>query len=101
VNKEDAIKFLLSAMDGNKIRNFNPTTILKNGVDTKITEACAVLGFAVCANGSLYRKNLRGFLPTLMDDLYKDRKTFKTKMIKSQKNLVEIQEEMKRRGLST
>ncbi len=37
--------------------------------------------FAVCANGSMYRKDVRGFLPELMDKIYKDRTVFKKKMI--------------------
>ncbi len=28
---------------------------------------------AVCANGAMYRKDIRGFLPELMDKIYKDR----------------------------
>jgi len=37
--------------------------------------------FAVCANGSMYRKDVRGFLPELMDKIYKDRTVFKKKML--------------------
>ena len=37
--------------------------------------------FAVCANGSMYRKDVRGFLPELMDKIYKDRTIFKKKML--------------------
>ena len=39
--------------------------------------------FAVCANGSMYRKDVKGFLPELMDKIYSERKIFKKKMLKA------------------
>ena len=41
--------------------------------------------FAVCANGAQYRKDVRGFLPELMDKMYGDRVVFKEKMIQAKK----------------
>ena len=38
---------------------------------------------AVCANGSMYRKDTRGFLPELMDKMYSERVIFKKKMLKA------------------
>ena len=38
---------------------------------------------AVCANGSMYRKDVRGFLPELMDKIYKDRTIYKKKMLQA------------------
>ena len=55
--------------------------------------------YAVCANGAMYRKDSRGILPELMEKMYIDRKTFKKKMLKSKQKLVDIEAEMKRRGL--
>ena len=40
---------------------------------------------AVCANGAMYRKDIRGFLPELMDKMYGDRVVFKKKMIEAKK----------------
>ena len=37
--------------------------------------------YAVCANGAQYRKDVRGFLPELMDKMYGDRVVFKKKML--------------------
>ena len=37
--------------------------------------------FAVCANGAQYRKDVRGFLPELMEKIYKDRTIYKKKML--------------------
>jgi DNA polymerase elongation subunit (family B) len=41
--------------------------------------------FAVCANGAMYRKDVRGFLPELMEKMYNDRVIFKKKMIEAKK----------------
>ena len=37
--------------------------------------------YAVCANGAQYRKDIKGFLPKLMSDMYNDRVIYKKKMI--------------------
>ena len=41
---------------------------------------------AVCANGAMYRKDFRGFLPELMEKMYGDRVIFKKKMIQAKKD---------------
>ena len=41
--------------------------------------------YATCANGAQYRKDIRGFLPELMDKMYGDRVVFKRKMIEAKK----------------
>ncbi len=40
---------------------------------------------AVCANGAMYRKDVRGFLPELMEKMYSERVIFKKKMIEAKK----------------
>jgi len=37
--------------------------------------------YAVCANGAMYRKDVRGFLPELMEKIYNERVIFKKKML--------------------
>jgi DNA polymerase elongation subunit (family B) len=37
--------------------------------------------YAVCPNGAMYRKDVKGFLPELMEKIYKDRTIYKKKMI--------------------
>jgi len=37
--------------------------------------------YAVCANGAMYRKDVRGFLPELMEKMYGDRVVFKKRML--------------------
>jgi DNA polymerase elongation subunit (family B) len=41
--------------------------------------------YAVCANGAMFRKDVRGFLPELMEKMYQDRVIFKKKMIDAKK----------------
>ena len=42
---------------------------------------------AVCANGAMYRKDVRGFLPELMEKIYKDRTVFKKENVGSKTRL--------------
>jgi len=37
--------------------------------------------YAVCPNGAMFRKDVRGFLPELMEKIYKDRTIYKKKML--------------------
>jgi DNA polymerase elongation subunit (family B) len=39
--------------------------------------------YAVCANGAMYRKNKKGFLPELMEKMYGERVIFKKRMLKA------------------
>ena len=41
--------------------------------------------YATCANGAQYRKDIRGFLPELMQKYYDQRVTFKRRMIDAKK----------------
>lgn len=79
----------------------SPDGILQNGkVSLSAIEEYKEKNLSVAANGTTYRKDIRGFLPELMDAMYKDRKMFKNKMIESKKQLEEVQAELKRRGLT-
>jgi DNA polymerase elongation subunit (family B) len=79
----------------------SPDAILKGDVvATKLIQQFKEKNLSVAANGTTYRKDIRGFLPELMDTMYQERKTFKNKMIESQKHLEEITKELKRRALT-
>lgn len=79
----------------------SPDGILQNGkVSLSAIEQYRQKDLSVAANGTTYRKDVRGFLPELMESMYQDRKNFKKKMIESKKNLEDINEELKRRGLT-
>ena len=85
--------------DGNR-GIVSPDGILKRGnVSMSQLDCNRNKNLSTAANGTTYRKDIRGFLPELMDDMYKQRKFFKKKMIESEKNLEEINAELKRRQL--
>jgi DNA polymerase elongation subunit (family B) len=50
--------------------------ILKQEIDFE-----PYIDYAVCANGAMFRKDVRGFLPELMEKIYKDRTIYKKKML--------------------
>jgi DNA polymerase elongation subunit (family B) len=71
--------------------NISPETLREDRHPTVTVEK--ILGqqatiegdYAVCANGAQYRKDVRGFLPELMDKMYGDRVVFKKRMIDAKK----------------
>lgn len=46
-------------------------------------------GYATAANGVSFVRDIRGFLPELMDTMYQERKLFKEKMLECKRNLKE------------
>ena len=69
--------------------NISPETIREtrhpdSSVERILNKECTFDGdYAVCANGAQYRKDVRGFLPELMDKMYGDRVIFKKKMLEA------------------
>ena len=71
--------------------NISPETLLDNRhpsvtVDKILNEDLTFEMYndnAVCANGAMYRKDVRGFLPELMEKIYKDRTIYKKKMLEA------------------
>ncbi len=67
--------------------NISPETLCEQRhpsvtVDRLLQEQEVIEGeYAVCANGAQYRKDVRGFLPELMEKIYKDRTIYKKKML--------------------
>jgi len=67
--------------------NISPETLCEQRhpsvtVDRLLQEQEVIDGdYAVCANGAQYRKDVRGFLPELMEKIYKDRTIYKRKML--------------------
>ena len=58
----------------------HPSVTIDKILDKKLTFEM-YKDYAVCANGAMYRKDVRGFLPELMDKIYKDRTIYKKKML--------------------
>ena len=71
--------------------NISPETLLEerhptSNVDRILAEEINFemhKDYAVCANGAMYRKDVRGFLPELMDKMYGERVIFKKRMLKA------------------
>jgi DNA polymerase elongation subunit (family B) len=69
--------------------NISPETLLEERhpsvtVDKILNESInfeLYKDYAVCANGAMYRKDIKGFLPELMEKMYGDRVIFKKKML--------------------
>ena len=67
--------------------NISPETLIETRhpsvtVDRLLSEQEVIEGeYAVCANGAQYRKDVRGFLPEIMEKIYKDRTIYKKKML--------------------
>lgn len=79
----------------------SPDGILKNGVvSMSAIKEYKDKDLSVAANGTTYRRDVRGFLGELMDNMYKDRKLFKNKMLDAKQELENINAELKRRGLT-
>ena len=65
-------------VDGDKDYCITPNSILKGKIPTETKHSLA-------ANGTRYTKDHQGFLPALMEKMYKERKMYKKKMIECQK----------------
>ena len=71
--------------------NISPETLLDtrhpySGVDKILNQEVTFEMYkdnAICANGAMYRKDIRGFLPELMEKIYKDRTIYKRKMLEA------------------
>jgi len=89
------VNFDLNSLYPHLIMMFNvsPETLLENRhpsvtVDkilNKQLDFTEYRDYCICANGSMYRKDVRGFLPELMEKMYNDRVIYKKKMISAKK----------------
>ena len=71
--------------------NISPETLIEErhptvNVDRILNKEVDISNdYATCANGAQYRKDVRGFLPELMEKMYNERVIFKKRMIKAKK----------------
>jgi DNA polymerase elongation subunit (family B) len=67
--------------------NISPETLVERrhataSVDGLLSREVRIDGdYAVCANGAQYRKDIRGFLPEMMEKIYNERTIYKKKML--------------------
>jgi DNA polymerase elongation subunit (family B) len=88
--------------------NISPETLLDgkfNGADvekliTKEVDIVTTEDVCVAANGATYSKNKTGIMPELVIKMYAERVGYKKKMLKYKQLLVDVESEMKKRGLS-
>jgi DNA polymerase elongation subunit (family B) len=58
----------------------HPTTTVDKILNKELTFEL-YSDYAICANGAMFRKDIRGFLPELMEKIYKERTIYKKKML--------------------
>lgn len=75
----------------------HPTVTVDKIIEKKISFD-EYKNYSICPNGAMYRKDIRGFLPELMEKMFKERSFYKKKMLEEMKNLEEIDNEIKRRN---
>ena len=56
--------------------------------------------YAVCANGAMYKKDVRGFLPELMEKIYDERSSYKQKMLQAKRDYEETNNPMLLKDIS-
>ena len=72
--------------------NISPETLWETrhpsaSVDKLLNQEVDLSGdFAVCANGAQYRKDIKGFLPEMMEKIYTERVIYKKRMIQAKKD---------------
>lgn len=84
-------------VEGNVERSVD--MILDGLITTEKTEKFKKQNVTMTAGGAFYTKEKRGFVPILMENMYNDRTVYKKKMLEEKKILVEIEAEMKKRGM--
>ena len=69
--------------------NISPETLMETkhpsaNVDGLLNQEIDISGeYATCANGAQYRKDVKGFLPELMEKMYAERVVFKKRMLEA------------------
>lgn len=86
--------------------NISPETFLEGefvdvDIDKVITgnQIPAHTEYSVSGNGHVYRKDVQGFLPEMMQRMYDERVIYKKKMLEAQQEQQDLENEMKKRGI--
>ena len=102
------VSFDLNSLYPSLIRflNISPETLMDDRVEVNveglIKKECDIVApddVAVAANGATFRKDKTGFMPELVIKMYAERVRYKKEMLRQKQKLVDIEIEMKRRGL--
>jgi len=73
--------------------NADVEKMINKEADMKTDNTC------VAANGSMYSKEKTGMMSELVIKMYEERVRYKKEMLKQKQKLVDIEQEMKKRGL--
>ncbi len=86
--------------------NMSPETIIPESSPQFNVEDCLskkvkpeTNDYAIAANGSMFRKDQEGIVPSIINMYYDERKAVKKKMLESKQELENIEAELKKRGL--
>jgi DNA polymerase elongation subunit (family B) len=90
------VTFDVSSLYPSLIRTFNisPETLVQTpnsyvSVDNIVNESLTIepehKQYSICPNGSMYRNDKKGFLPTIMEEMFNERIVYKKKMLEYQK----------------
>ncbi len=106
---EYVVSYDLNSLYPSLIRflNVSPETLLEDerldlSIDKLIDKTEDIFtpeDVCVAANGVLYSKNESGFMPEIVRKIYDERVQYKKRMLQAKQDLVDIEEEMKRRGI--
>lgn len=82
------INYLLNRMNlRGEIGKVKVNNVLDNSVDPYILELCKKFNFTLSPNGVLYNNKEQGFLPQIMERLFKKRKEYKNEQIRLEKEM--------------
>jgi DNA polymerase elongation subunit (family B) len=90
---------LVDTLDELPSNESSPVRLLEGFMTPERTAQLKAANLSLTAGGALYSNEKQGFVPYLMERMYEDRKTYKTKMLAAKDDLVAIEAEMKKRGL--
>ena len=76
-----------------EIGNVNVNNLLNKSVDTSFLE---VMKCTITPNGQLFRTDIQGFLPKMMEEMYEDRKKFKKLMLQAKQEYENEKDESKK-----
>ena len=86
--------------------NYTPSMrrIIENGVSvdkmlTKEIDLSSLEKVTITPNGQFFRTDVQGFLPKMLEEMYEDRKKFKSLMIQAKKDYEIVLMELEKRGL--
>jgi len=104
--KISAMKFLLDNMDSGRVILNNAyqgehiSVLAAREIENTYGEVLRLLQFDMTPNGALFDVSYKGFLAELLEQMYDERRDFKNKALQRQQQLIEVESELKKRGVT-